>query len=151
MKYNKNYDNYSDILINMPQFEKAETIRFSDVRNNTLNETVGVEKINLPVQKPVQKTEPVEPVDVHENHEQPVEHQQPINKPIERVKQMDKLDLERENIMNIINSSTRVEQNKVKGADIDSLIDNSSKSEQTSNKTEKRVTRRGFRLFKNVS
>ena len=58
---------------------------------------------------------------------------------------MDKLDLERENIMNIIN------KNKVKGADIDSLIDNSNKSEQTSNKTEKRVTRRGFRLFKNVS
>ena len=143
MKYNKNYDNYSDILISMPQFEKAETIRFSDVRNNTLNETVGVEKINLPVQKPVQKPEPVEPV------QQQVE--QLINKPIERVKQMDKLDLERENIMNIINSSTRVEQNKVKEVDIDSLIDNSNKTEQTSNKTEKRVTRRGFRLFKNVS
>ena len=47
--------------------------------------------------------------------------------------------------MNIIN------KNKVKEVDIDSLIDNSSKSEQTSNKTEKRVTRRGFRLFKNVS
>jgi len=133
MKYNKNYDNYSDILISMPQFEKAETIRFSDVRNNTLNETVGVEKINLPV----------EPVD--ENHEQPVQ------RPIERVKQMDKLDLERENIMNMINSSTRVEQNKVKEVDIDSLIDNSDKSEQPSNKTEKRVTRRRFRLFKNVS
>ena len=102
MKYNKNYDNYSDILINMPQFEKAETIRFSDVRNNTLNETVGVEKINLP---PVQQVEPAEPVE------------QPINKPIERVKQMDKLDLERENIMNIINSSTRVEHNKVKEVD----------------------------------
>ena len=133
MKYNKNYDNYSDILINMPQFEKAETIRFSDVRNNTLNETVGVEKINLPVQKPVKQVEPAEPVE------------QSINKPIERVKQMDKLDLERENIMNIIN------KNKVKGADIDSLIDNSNKSEQTSNKTEERVTRRRFRLFKNVS
>ena len=130
MKYNKNYDNYSDILINMPQFEKAETIRFSNVRNNTLNETVGVEKINLP---PVKQVEPAEPVE------------QLINKPIERVKQMDKLDLERENIMNIIN------KNKVKGADIDSLIDNSNKTEQTSNKTEKRVTRRRLRLFKNVS
>ena len=137
MKYNKNYDNYSDILINMPQFEKAETIRFSDVRNNTLNETVGVEKINLPpVQQVERKPEPVEPAE------------QLINKPIERVKQMDKLDLERENIMN---SSTRVEHNKVKAVDIDSLIDNSNKSEQTSNKTEERVTRRRFRLFKNVS
>lgn len=130
MKYNKNYDNYSDILISMPQFEKAETIRFSDVRNNTLNETVGVEKINLPVEQPV------EPVD--ENHEQPVQ------RPIERVKQMDKLDLERENIMNMIN------KNKVKEVDIDSLIDNSNNTEP-SNKTEKRVTRRRFRLFKNVS
>ena len=137
MKYNKNYDNYSDILINMPQFEKAETIRFSDVRNNTLNETVGVEKITLPIQKPVQKPKPVEPVD--ENHEQPVQ------RPIERVKQTNKLDLERENIMNMIN------KNKVKEVDIDSLIDNSNKTEQTSNKTEKRVTRRRFRLFKNVS
>ena len=46
----------------MPQFEKAETIRFSDVRNNTLNETVGVEKINLPpVQQVERKPEPVEP------------------------------------------------------------------------------------------
>ena len=140
MKYNKNYDNYSDILINMPQFEKAETIRFSNVRNNTLNETVGVEKINLPpVQQVGQKPEPVEPAEPVE----PVE--QSINKPIERVKQMDKLDLEQENIMNIIN------KNKVKGADIDSLIDNSNKTEQTSNKTEERVTRRRFRLFKNVS
>ena len=52
--------------------------------------------------------------------------------------------------MNIINSSTRVEQNKVKGADIDSLIDNGNNTEP-SNKTEKRVTRRRFRLFKNVS
>ena len=134
MKYNKNYDNYSDILINMPQFEKAETIRFSDVRNNTLNETVGVEKINLPPAQQVErKPEPAEPVE------------QSINKPIERVKQMDKLDLERENIMNIIN------KNRVKEFYIDSLIDNGNKSEQTSNKTEKRVTRRRFRLFKNVS
>ena len=137
MKYNKNYDNYSDILINMPQFEKAETIRFSDVRNNTLNETVGVEKINLPhFQQVERKPEPVE-------HAEPAK--QSINKPIEMVKQIDKLDLERENIINIIN------KNKVKEVDIDSLIDNGNKSEQNSNKTEKRVTRRRFRLFKNVS
>jgi len=121
----------------MPQFEKAETIRFSDVRNNTLNETVGVEKINLPhFQQVERKPEPVE-------HAEPAK--QSINKPIERVKQIDKLDLERENIINIIN------KNKVKEVDIDSLIDNGNKSEQNSNKTEKRVTRRRFRLFKNVS
>ena len=143
MKYNNNYDNYSEILINMPQFEKAETIRFNDVKNNTLNETVGIEKINLPhVQQVERKPEHAEPAEPAENAE-PAE--QSINKPIERVKQMDKLDLEQENIMNIIN------KNKVKEVDIDSLIDNGNKSEQTSNKTEKRVTRRRLRLFKNVS
>ena len=121
MKYNKKYDNYSDILINMPQFEKTETIRFNDIRNNTLNETVGVEKINLPVHV---KHEQVEPVKVNDQHEQ-----------------MGKLDLERENIINMINN------NKVKEANIDSLIDN---SEQTSNKTEEKFIRRRFKLFKNV-
>ena len=81
MKYNNNYDNYSEILINMPQFEKAETIRFNDVKNNTLNETVGIEKINLPhVQQVERKPEPAE-------HAEPAE--QSINKPIERLKQME--------------------------------------------------------------
>jgi len=99
----------------MPQFEKTETIRFNDIRNNTLNETVGVEKINLPA---------VEPVKVNDQHEQ-----------------MGKLDLERENIINMINN------NKVKEVNIDSLIDN---SEQKSNKTEEKFIRRRFKLFKNV-